>query len=194
MVVVSPMPARAAGRSAHMFRTLAGVALAGTLLAAPALAQNGKTEFGVDVGIAYTKYSGASNGVFAIHTPVDVRIAFPLAGNLALEPRFSATFVSSSGDSYHLLNPGLNLLIGLPGGAYNKGLYVTAGGALAIMGGTGTTSESAFSLNAGLGMRSPMGAGASRGELFVGYTPKQGTAVPASILTLGVRLGLSFFN
>jgi hypothetical protein len=177
-----------------MFRTLAGVALAGVVVAAPAFAQNRKTEFGVDVAISYTKVSGGSNGLFGIQTPVDVRIGFPLGTNLMLEPRFTATFLSSSGNSMHSLNPGLNLLFGFPGSAHNKGLYVTVGGAASITGGTGMTSESFFSVNGGIGTRNPMGAGATRAELFVGYTPKQGTTVPASILTIGARLGLSFFN
>ena len=177
-----------------MFRTLAGVALAGAVFAAPALAQTRKTEFGVDVAITYTKYSGGGSGVFQIHTPVDVRIAFPLGGNLALEPRFTAAFMSGGGHSVHLLNPGLNLLVGLPGSAYNNGTYFTVGGDVVIAGGTGEDTETAFSLNAGLGMRRPMGTAASRAELFVGFTPKQGTTVMASIITIGARLGFSFFN
>jgi hypothetical protein len=177
-----------------MFRTLAGVALVGAVFAAPALAQTRKTEFGVDVAITYTKYSGGGSGVFQIQTPVDVRIAFPLSGNLALEPRFTAAFMSGGGDSFHALNPGLNVLVGLPGGAYNKGAYVTVGGDVVIVGGTGEDTETAFSLNAGLGMRRPMGTAASRAELFVGFTPKQGTTVMASIITIGARLGFSFFN
>jgi hypothetical protein len=177
-----------------MFRTLAGVALAGVVFAAPTMAQNRKTEFGVDVALTYTKYSGGGSGVFAMRTPVDVRIAFPLAGNLALEPRFTASFISGGGESLHALNPGLNLLIGLPGAAYNNGLYVTVGGDMSIVGGTGMTSESYFSLNGGIGMRHPMGAGATRVELFAGFTPKQGTTITNSVLTIGARLGLSFFN
>jgi hypothetical protein len=177
-----------------MFRILAGVALAGAVVAAPAVAQNRKNEFGVDVAITYTKVSGAGNGVFGVHTPVDVRIGFPLGTNLMLEPRFTAAFASSSGASFHALNPGVNLLFGLPGSTHNKGLYVTVGGDVSITGGTGSTSESYFTVNGGIGVRSPMGAGASRGEFFVGYTPKQGTTIEASILTIGARLGLSFFN
>jgi hypothetical protein len=102
--------------------------------------------------------------------------------------------MSGGGDSFHALNPGLNVLVGLPGGAYNKGAYVTVGGDVVIVGGTGEDTETAFSLNAGLGMRRPMGTAASRAELFVGFTPKQGTTVMASIITIGARLGFSFFN
>jgi hypothetical protein len=177
-----------------MFKTLAGIALVGAVFATPAVAQARKTEFGVDVAVTYTKYSGGGSGVFGVHTPVDVRIAFPLAGNLALEPRFTASFISGGGANLHALNPGLNLLIGLPGATYNNGLYVTVGGDVSIVGGTGMTSESYFALNGGIGMRRPMGAGATRIELFAGFTPKQGTTITNSILTIGARLGLSFFN
>jgi len=148
----------------------------------------------VDVAVTYTKCSGGGSGVFQVQTPVDVRIAFPLGGNLALEPQFTASFVSGGGASFHVLNPGLNVLVGLPGGAFNKGAYVTVGRDVVIMGGTGETSETAFSLNAGLGMRRPMGTAASRAELFFGFTPKQGDTIMNSILTIGARLGLSFFN
>lgn len=54
-----------------------------------------------------------------------------------------------------------------------NGAYFTVGADLQIAGGTGTTSESYFSLNAGLGL---------------------GTTVAESIITVGARLGLSFFN
>jgi hypothetical protein len=43
-------------------------------------------------------------------------------------------------------------------------------------------------------MRRPMGAAATRIELFAGFTPKQGDTITSSILTIGARLGLSFFN
>lgn len=176
-----------------MLRTLASVALIGAVFAAPALGQTRKTEFGVDVSLKWQKPSGGGSSLFAMQTPVDFRVAFPVGGNLALEPRVTAAFVSGGGSSYHAVNAVLNLLIGLPGGAYNKGTYVTVGASALIVGGTGSSSETTPSVNAGLGMRSPMGgAGASRAELFVAYTPKRD--LHPSILAIGGRLGLSFFN
>lgn len=138
-----------------MVRTLAGVALVGAVFTASALAQTRKTEFGVDVNIRWVKPSGGGSSSFSIQTPVDVRVAFPVGGNLGVEPRLTAVFVSGGGNSYHSFDPGLNLLVSLPGGAYNRGAYVTVGGDAQIVGGSGTSSETTFSFNASVGVRSP---------------------------------------
>lgn len=173
-----------------MLRSLAGLAIASAVLAAPALAQSGGTEFGADVAIRWVMPTGG-DGMIEIQTPVDFRVAFH-NGNFAIEPRFSVQFISSSGNNYYVLDPGLNVMVGLSGSSQQSGTYTTVGASITIVGGTGRTSASAYTLNGGVGLRSPMGKAATRAELFVGYTPKQSNAV--STTTLGLRLGFSFFN
>jgi hypothetical protein len=173
-----------------MIRSLAGLALAGAVLSAPALAQTRETEYGVDVAIRWAKPS-SGDGTLHIVTPVDFRVAYH-SGAIAIEPRVAAQYVSSGGNNLYVLDPGLNILFALPGSTHQNGTYTTIGADLMLVGGTGMTGASAFSLNAGFGLRRPMGKAASRAELFVGYTPKQTNAVQTT--TFGMRLGFSFFN
>ena len=122
-------------------------------------------------------------------------MAFHAAGHLAFEPRLTALFVAASGGHMYTLDPGLNILLGVPGSTHRDGGYFTAGADLVIMGSSGTTSRSYYTLNAGFGLRRPMGSqGASRAEIFFAVTPKQGTTVSEAIFAVGLRLGLSFFN
>jgi len=173
-----------------MLRSLAGLAIASAVLAAPALAQNRETEFGADVALRWAKPT-SGDGRIEIQTPVDFRVAFH-TGNFAIEPRISAQFLSSGGNNFYVLDPGVNILVGLSGSTHQSGTYATVGAGITIVGGTGMTSASAVTLNGGLGMRHPMGKAATRAEIFVGYTPKQSNAVQTT--TLGIRLGVSFFN
>ncbi len=173
-----------------MIRSLAGLALAGAVLTAPALAQTRETEYGADVAIRWSKPS-FGDGTLRIATPVDFRVAFH-RGAIALEPRVSAQYVSSGGDNLYVLDPGLNFLVGLPGSTHQNGTYATLGADLMIVGGSGLSGGSAFTLNAGFGLRRPMGKAAARAELFVAYTPKQTHAVETK--AFGLRLGFSFFN
>ncbi len=173
-----------------MLRSLAGLAIASAVLAAPALAQNRETEFGADVAFRWAKPNGG-NARIEIQTPVDFRVAFH-NGNFAIEPRISAQFISSSGNNLYVLEPGLNLLVALSGSTPQSGTYTTLGAGITIIGGTGLTGTSAVTLNGGVGMRSPMGKAAIRAELYVGYTPKQHYTVQTT--TVGVRLGFSLFN
>ena len=177
-----------------MYRSLAGLALLSTVLTGPALAQGRETEFGADMVVKWMKSSGGGSGVFHIQTPVDFRVAFHTGGNVAFEPRLTALYLSGGGDNMYSLDPGLNVLIGLPGSTRTNGSYVTIGADLELVGGSGLTGVSYYSVNAGLGLRRPMGKAATRAELFVGFTPKQGTTIAESIITLGARLGISFFN
>jgi hypothetical protein len=177
-----------------MLKTLAGLALASAVFTAPALAQGRETEFGVDLAVRWMKSSGGGDAVLQLQTPVAVRVAFHTAGSLAVEPRFTATFLLASGGNAYVLDPGVNLLFGLPGRPHNDGAYCTVGADVGITGGTGMTSRSVWSLNAGVGLRRPMGKAASRAEVFLGFTPKQGTTVTESIFAVGLRLGISFFN
>ena len=177
-----------------MFKTLAGLAIASAILTGPAMAQGRETEFGGDMTIKWMKSSGAGSGLLHIQTPVDLRVAFHTAGGFAIEPRLTAQFLNGGGDNIYAIDPGLNVLVAFPGSAHHNGAYVTVGADLAVAGGTGMNSSSVFSLNAGLGLRRPMGKAAGRAELFVGLTPKQGTDVLENIFTVGARLGISFFN
>jgi hypothetical protein len=173
-----------------MIRSLAGLALAGAVLSAPALAQTRETEYGVDVAIRWAKPS-VGDGALHIVTPVDFRVAYH-NGALALEPRIAAQYVSSGGSNLYVLDPGLNVLFGLPGSTHQNGTYATLGADLMMVGGSGMTGASAITLNAGFGLRRPMGKAATRAELFVAYTPKQTHAVQTT--AFGLRLGFSFFN
>jgi hypothetical protein len=98
------------------------------------------------------------------------------------------------GNHAYVINPGLNALVGLPGSGYNHGPYVTVGVDLTAAGSSGVTGVSYYSINAGIGSRSPIGSAAWRPEAFVRLTPKQGTTVSSSIIEIGARIGLSFFN
>jgi len=173
-----------------MLRSFAGLVLASVVLSAPALAQGRETEFGADIAFKWIKPSGGT-GMLHVQTPVDFRVAFH-TGAIAIEPRITGEFVTASGDNLYIIDPGVNLLFALGGGARTNGSYATVGADLMVAGGTGMDSESAVSLNAGFGMRRPMGKAATRAEIFVGYTPKQSNAVQTT--TIGLRLGVSFFN
>lgn len=178
-----------------MTRVLAGVALAGAVLAAPLVAQAPETEFGVDVVVKAVKSAGGGSAVLEFQTPVDLRVAFHGAGSFALEPRLTALFVAGNGGHAYTLDPGLNVLVGVPGGTQRSGAYFTAGADIVLVGSSGTTGRSYYSVNTGVGLRQPMGAhSASRAEVYIGLTPKQGTTVYDTIFTIGLRLGLSFFD
>ena len=178
-----------------MFRILTAVAVIGAVAAGPCLAQSSETEFGVDVALRAQKASWGGGTLFSVQTPVDFRIAFHSGGNVAIEPRFTAVFATAEGDNAYTLDPGLNILLGLPGSSHHDGAYATAGVDLLIVGGTDMTSRSYYTLNVGVGFRRPMGThAASRMEAFVGLTPKQGTTIYTNSFTFGLRLGLSFFN
>ncbi|MGD0483498.1 MAG: hypothetical protein ABSB58_02470 [Gemmatimonadales bacterium] len=173
-----------------MIRSIARIALASAVLSAPALAQTRETEYGADISIRWSKPS-SGDGTLHIVMPVDFRVAFH-NGALALEPRISGQYLSSGGDNIYLLDPGVNILIALPGSTHRNGTYSLIGADLMIVGGSGMAPASAVSLSGGFGLRRPMGKAATRAELFVGYTPKQTNA--AETTTFGMRLGFSFFN
>ncbi len=177
-----------------MVRTLAVVTLLGTALAVPAVAQSAETEFGADLAVRYVKQSGGGSGTLELQTPVDLRVAFHGRGRFAVEPRLAALFLTSGGDNTYTIDPGLNLLAGLGGSTHRSGPYVTAGGDVRFAGGTGLTGRAVYSLNAGFGLRAPLGKVSSRAEFSFGYTPRQGTRVLSGIVSLGMRLGLSFFD
>lgn len=188
---------------------LFAVGVAAALLATTSNAQSSpRHEFGVDLSIASTKSDGASDRVFSVNTPVDVRIGFVSQSNFMLETRFSLAYGSSDGNSFYAFRPGLNALwrLGEGTGMHNQmGAYLTAGASFALLGASvevlGTdVSESQFipGINLGIGMRSAMGSLGFRMEGFFAYDMEGGSEgepdfVP-SRTTIGVRIGLSVWH
>jgi hypothetical protein len=170
-------------------RKVIGTALlvAGALLT-PSLAV-AQTEFGVDVGVVYSKPSG-SDGFFQIGTPVDVRVGFGSGGQMMVEPRFTLLFLAGSGETATVGDLGLNVLFG---SNHRSGMYLTAGGAIMFASGGGN-SATGFSVNGGIGTRSGHGNGGTRIEGFVRYDLESTDLGRPNTLNIGARLGLSFWN
>jgi len=177
-----------------VFKTFAGMALAGVVLSAPALAQTRKTEFGSDLRFqwAHSSKVGESRPRDVLASQVSLRLGIPLAPNVLVEARFTPSFNADNTVGLAALQPGLNVVVDFPGSVYNQGPYVTLGADLDVPAGFSEARESAYEFNVGVGMRSPTRAGAVRSEFFVGFRPKQNGEVN-SWLAVGARLGLSFF-
>lgn len=184
----------------HVFRR---VALTATLALAPSLAaaqhsmshmENPKHELGVDVALAYEKPSGGS-GLFAVATPVDVRLGFRAGQTLVVEPRFSFNLLSGGGASVYTFTPDLNFLFAFQDN--RKGGYLTAGAGVdlahASSGGVGGTA-SQFNVNGGIGTRLPYESGAIRLEAFSRYFFKNTSKGLPNIFELGARIGLSLWH
>ncbi|HEV8265799.1 MAG TPA: outer membrane beta-barrel protein [Gemmatimonadales bacterium] len=188
-------------------RKLIGTALlAAGVLVTPSLAvaqmahAGAKHEFGVDLGIAYSKPDGG-DGMVLIGTPVDLRVGFVSQGKVMFEPRFTFSFNSKGGidtttfeaTSAYTFTPGVNVLIAMGTGGHRAGMYVTVGAAYDIVD-LGDFSASQFSINGGIGSRSAYGSGAFRPEAFIRYDLENTSDGIASALTFGVRLGLSLWH
>lgn len=167
-------------------------------VAAPAAAQHGgmggmsgaKHELGVDVAFVYSKPSGG-NSVFTFGTPVDVRLGFvPSKGKLMFEPRVALLYLHTSGGSTHDFNLDLNVLYAKN---HRKGMYWTAGAGIDATNLLGP-SGSIFSLNGGVGTRSPYESGAWRLEAFLRYALKNTTLLVPNTVSIGVRAGLSLWH
>ena len=143
-----------------------------------------KREFGVDLGFVYAS-PDVSDSYFLITTPVDLRVGFVMSPKMTLEPRLNGTYISSSGNNAYTFGVDLNLLYGMNGN--RNGLYLTVGGGLNMIGGTGISSANQFGVNGGIGTRS----GLMRAEAFAGYNFEGDFE---SSMEFGVRLGLSFWN
>jgi hypothetical protein len=174
-------------------------AAAVAVLAAPAAAQ--RHEFGVDLGIASSKFDTPNAERFLeVGTPVDVRVGMVLGGPLSLESRFSLAYMSSDGASLLSFDPGLNVLFRF-GGTPQQGLYVTGGAKIDIARvSNDDDSETVTQLggNVGVGTRIPMGAAALRIEGFFAMLLEKGDVgdsdyAPA-LNSIGVRIGLSFWK
>jgi hypothetical protein len=154
-------------------------------------------EFGVDLGVFYAKPSGGT-GAFVIAAPIgDIRIGFLSASNMNLEARFTLGF-QSGGGTFINLDPGLNALFKMSGATNMHGMYFTVGADANIISNkpSGGTSVSGVipTINAGIGTRSPWGTISKRGELFVAYSMKSTKLGRPNTISVGARLGLSFFH
>jgi hypothetical protein len=181
-------------------RKVIGVALAAVLVAPMALEAQARREYGVDLVVGFQKPDGGDGSIVA-GTPIDVRVGLMGSGNLSFEPRFSLWFdskggIDSNGDATtaYAFSPGVNVLFRMgQGGTQNSNRYFTVGAAIDLMD-FGAASASQISINGGIGMRRPMGSGATRIEAFVRYDlENSGDGLP-SIITVGARLGVSFFQ
>jgi hypothetical protein len=184
-----------------MRKFLSGIVFVALLVSVPALAQaqrraaasgGAKHEFGVDLGVGYAKFSGASGGI-EIGTPVDVRVGLVKAGKKMMwEPRFTLGLSSVGGTTIYDFEPGLNALFANSPGGHRNGMYFTGGAGLVLVD-NGANSGTGFAFNGGVGWRKPYGSGAWRYELGVKYTSKM-TNVRPSELQIGARLGISLWH
>ncbi len=170
-----------------------------------------KMEFGMDLGLQYSKPSG-SDGFFHIGAPTEMsetgmvaplvlRMGFLSGGPTSFEVRLTGGLLSSSGSSgstLYSVAPGLNVLYRLNGKRANENTYLTAGGSVDLFGisGSGTSHSYVFiTFNGGIGLRSPWGEGAAkRAEAYIAYTLKNNDAGTPNIFHFGVRLGMSLLR
>lgn len=187
-------------------RKLLGSALvAAALVAVPAVAAAqgmahgaAKHEFGVDLAFAYSSPDGG-DGFFQIGTPVDLRVGFISGEKLTVEPRIALFYTSDltsggGGDGGYDFGLGLNLTYGMSPGGNRSGLYLTGGAAIELVDFGGGTNGSLISLNAGIGTRSAYGSGAFRPEAFFRYDLENTDLGAPSVMSFGLRLGLSLWH
>jgi hypothetical protein len=156
--------------------------------------ENPKHELGVDISFAYEKPSGGPS-LFAIATPVDVRLGFRASDYLVVEPRFAFNYLSGGGSTVYTFTPDLNFLFAFQ--SNRKGGYFTAGAGVDLAhvssGGVGSTA-SQFNFNGGIGTRVPYESGAIRLEAFTRYFLKNTSKGLPNILEIGARIGLSLWH
>jgi|SRR5881394_363766 len=185
-----------------MRKLFSGITFVALCVSVPALAQaqrraasmsgGAKHEFGVDVGVGYAKFSGASGGI-VIGTPLDVRVGLVKAGKKMMwEPRFTLGLSSVGGGTVYDFEPGVNALFANSPGGHRNGMYYTGGAGLVFVD-NGPNSGTGFAFNGGIGWRKPYGSGAWRYELGVKYTTKM-TNIQPSELEIGGRIGISLWH
>ena len=187
-------------------RQLVGLAAAAALSAGTLEAQMPRHEFGVDLGIASTKYDGGDGRVLFIGAPIDVRVGFVTASPLMFETRLNLVYVSTDDGSLMSFAPGVNALWRLGPGtglANQMGPYLTGGVSLEysrISSDFDDESESAtqFGINVGVGTRLGWGTAAFRPELFFQNNFASGDEdefdyIPSNS-TIGLRLGISLWR
>ena len=151
-----------------------------------------KHEFGIDVGVFYSKQENVDGGI-VIGTPLDVRVGLMSGKKMMWEPRLTLAFDSRGGTTGYLLGPGVNALVSTTPGGHRTGMYWTVGGNL-LIGDTGANSGTAFSVNGGVGWRKPYGSGAFRYELILRYDLESTDLGIPNTLNIGARVGLSLWH
>ena len=185
-----------------MHALIGRISLAAALTFVPAIAaaqhsmENPSHEFGADIAFAYEKFGSGGGHLFAIATPVDLRIGFLTGQKLVVEPRITFTYLSGGGSTLYSFAPDLNFLIAFQDN--KKGAYLTAGAGIDLLHGSssggGSNTVSQISFNGGIGTRAPYESGAIRLEAFVKYSlENSGDALP-SVLAIGGRIGLSLWH
>jgi hypothetical protein len=149
-----------------------------------------KHEVGFDIALVYSKPSG-SPSAWGFVTPVDVRFGFVSHSSLMFEPRVSLQYLHSNGVSLHNFNLDLNAIYNKD---HKKGMYLTGGAGIDLVGVTGGNSGSQFSLNGGVGTRIPYESGAWRIEGFLKYDLKNTSLGLPNTVNIGVRAGLSLWH
>jgi len=175
------------------------MALPQLALAQRAAAARSTHEFGVDLGAAFGHFGSGctgSCGSFEFGTPVDVRVGF-VGQSMSFEPRFTLSYISQFGNHVMAFNPDLNVVKPMGSSTAHKGMYLTGGAGInftsAKIAGT-STSASQFSLNGGVGTRTPFESSAWRLEGFLRYNfQNKGKGIPSSY-NIGARIGMSFWR
>ena len=187
-------------------RQLVSLGAAAALSAGALEAQAPRHEFGVDMGIASTKFDGGDGRVLQVGMPIDVRVGFVTATPLMFETRFNLSYVGTDDFSLLTFAPGVNALWRLGPGtgmANQMGPYLTGGVSLEyarFSNDFDDESESAtqFGINVGVGTRLGWGTAAFRPELFFAQNFESGDEedldyAPANS-TIGLRLGISLWR
>ena len=185
-----------------MRKLIGGMAVVAVLMSVAAAAEaqrraapasGAKHEFGVDVGVAYTKYENVDGG-FEIGTPLDVRVGLiPRAGKMMWEPRFAIGIATWGGSTRYQFTPGVNVLFSNSPGGHRRGMYLTGGAGLHLED-DGANSGTGFMLNGGVGWRKPYGSAAWRYEVGFQYTSEMTDLGIPSRIQIGARLGVSLWH
>ncbi len=184
-----------------MRKLFGGMVLAAIALSLPAAADaqrraaatgGAKHEFGVDISAGYVKPDQIDGGI-VLFTPVDVRWGFVSTSNMMWEARGSLAFSTIGGTTFYTFEPGVNVLFSNSTGGHRRGMYFTGGGGL-LLADDGTSSGTAFSINAGVGWRKPWGSAAWRYELGFQWTSESADLGLPSTIAIGGRIGVSFWH
>jgi hypothetical protein len=189
-----------------MRRVIGGVAAVAILMSLPeaadaqrrAAAGGAKHEFGVDAGLAYYDPNVGEAGI-KIGAPLDLRIGFVTAKKLQWEGRLIFdldTKGGGSGQSSHIISPGVNGVYAMNRSTNRNGMYVTGGAGLNLVGGGGA-SGTGFTFNGAVGWRKPYGGAALRYEFGIKYDGEikdSGVPIVPSVLNIGARFGISFWH
>jgi len=181
-----------------MRKLMNGVALAAVLGTIPALAEaqrsatGARHEWGVDVGAGYMKPDGGDGGIF-ITAPLDIRLGFVSRSNMMWEGRLGFDFSTVGGNTAYELRPSINVLFANSPGGHRRGMYFTGGAGL-LLADDGTTSGTAFGVQAGVGWRKPYKSAGMRYELGFQWSSESADLGLPSTIIIGGRLGVSFWN